>query len=617
MKAILTLLRPRYLAIIRRGLTMKKFIGMSFFAGIGMVIWSIIFYVSYRVLTYFKHAENIGDFLSYKLLSMILLTLFSLLIFSAILTALSKLFLSNDLGLVHGLPVSSETIFISRWIESAFDSSWMMILYTIPAFIAFGIVFDGSFLYYLLLLLSLFFMSVAACGLSSLIVMPIVLILPATRIRSVFLFFGLAMFILLYVGFRMMQPERLVNPESFASVMLYIRTISMPSTPLIPCTWVFDTLKFSLEGHYPDALFHFSILFSFSSALICLNVILAKYMYMTGYSKSQTAQSRLISGNNQVVYRLMNKLSGPLRAVLIKEMKTFWRDQTQWSQIFLIAALIVIYLYNFSVLPFDQSPMKAHYIENIFSFLNIALASFVLTAIGARFVFPSISHEGMSFWIIQSSPITIQTYLWIKWLGYFIPLIILSELLIVTTNIMLHVNPFMKLLSVITIFCITPGVVATGVGIGAAYPDFKSENPTQTLTGFGGLMYMFCSSAFFGSVVLLETGPVYICFKNHFQISFMSNTDLLFITLSLSTALFICVIMIFLPMKFGERQLRQTMQNKSHENNDSVHKIKKLSPDITSETRKNILLTRVNKIRSGHANRYPASKVLEEIRSCY
>jgi len=605
--------------MVRRGLTMKKFIGMSFFAAIGIVIWSIIFYVSYRVLTYFKQVENIGDFLSYKLLSMILLILFSLLVFSAILTILSKLFLSNDLGLVHGLPVASETIFISRWIESTFDSSWMMLLYTAPAFIAFGIVFDGSLLYYLYLICSLLLMSIIACGLSAFIVMPIVLILPATRIRSVCVFFGLGLFVLLYVGFRIMQPERFANPEGFASVMLYLRTISMPSAPLIPSTWVFDTLKSILEHSYIDAILNISILFSFASTLVCLNVIIARYIYFIGYSKSQTAQSRLIAGNAQRIYRMTKKIPGPVRAVLIKEMKTFWRDQTQWSQLFLIAALIIIYLYNFSVLPFDQSSIKTMYIENLFSFLNIALAAFVLTAIGARFVFPSISHEGLSFWIIQSSPITIKTYLWIKWLGFFIPLLILSELLIITTNILLHVNPFMKILSVITMLCITPGVVATGIGLGAAYPDFKSENPTQTVTGFGGLMYMFCSSAFFGSVVLLETGPVYLLFKSHFQTHFLSGMDFLFIVLSLSLALFICVMMLFLPMAFGTRRLTQTIQNKSSEDNTfyKMDKVEKLSSGITTETRKGILLARVNQIRSGQANRYPAKKVLEEIHSCY
>ncbi|ETR74419.1 MAG: ABC-2 type transport system permease protein [Candidatus Magnetoglobus multicellularis str. Araruama] len=614
MKEIQTLLRPRFLALVRQRLSLKKLMAMSFFAGIGISIWSIIFYVSYRVLTYFKSVESIGDFLSYKLLSMILLTLFSLLVFSAILTALSKLFLSTDLGLVHALPVKSESIFVARWIESTFDSSWMMLLYTAPAFIAFGIVFDGSIFYYFFLLCSLLCMAIIAGGLSALIVMPIVLIMPATRIRSIFAFLGLGVFVTLYVSFRIMQPERFVNPEGFASIMLYIRTISLPSTPMIPSTWVFNTLQTALEGHYHESLFHIGILISFSLTLIFFNIIIAQLIYFRGYSKTQTAQSRLISGNNPLMYRLLSKVPGPVRAIFIKESKTFWRDQTQWSQLFLIGALIVIYLYNFSVLPFDQTPFKAYYIENLFSFLNIALAAFVLTAIGARFVFPSISHEGMSFWIIQSSPVSIRTYLWIKWLCYFIPLIIFSELLIITTNILLHVNPFMKVLSVITIACITPGVVATGIGLGAAYPDFKSENPTQTVTGFGGLMYMFCSSAFFGSVVLLETGPVYVFFNAHFQINLIKGMDIVLIILSFSLSLLICVCMVFIPMRFGEHRLTQRIQKQTPD--IGYQQIESPSFKAEAQTRQEILLTRVNTIRSGNANRYPAKNVLEEIREC-
>jgi len=564
MKNIQALLTPRIMAMFRKGMSGKKLMGMTFFAGIGSIIWALVFYGSYRVLMYFKQVESIGDFLTFKLLSMILLTLFSLLIFSAILTALSKLFLSHDLGLVHALPVKSETIFLSRWIESTFDSSWMMILYTAPAFIALGIVNNAGLLYYSSLLISLLLISIIAGGLSSLIIMPIVLILPATRIRSIFVFLGLILFIGIYVSFRIMQPERFVNPEGFASIVLYLRSISTPSTPMIPSTWVYETLKTALDGPTTAPFFNIAIMLSFALALICLNVIVARLIYFKAYSKTQTAQSRLHSGDNQFLYRLLSHIPGPARAIMIKDIKTFFRDQTQWSQLFLIAALIVIYLYNFSVLPFDKSPMKAYYIENLFSFLNIALAAFVMTAIGARFVFPSISHEGHAFWIIQSGPVSMRMYLWIKWLEYFLPLIVLSELLIVTTNILLHVNPFMKNLSVMTMFCITPGIVAMGIGLGGAYPDFKSENPAQAVTSFGGLMYMFCSSAFFGSVILLETGPVYLFFKVHFQSHLLTIVDWIWITFSLTLGLFICILAVILPIRFGEKQLTIKMQKLRH-----------------------------------------------------
>jgi len=69
-----------------------------------------------------------------------------------------------------------------------------------------------------------------------------------------------------------------------------------------------------------------------------------------------------------------------------------------------MGTLVIIYLYNFSVLPLDKSPIKTVYLQNLFSFLNIALAASVLAAIAARFVFPAVSAEGEAFWIVQTAP---------------------------------------------------------------------------------------------------------------------------------------------------------------------------------------------------------------------
>ena len=74
------------------------------FVIIGVVLWGGLFAVSLRLLSYFQSIEELGDILAWKLLSMILVVYFSLLVFSSILTALSKLFLSKDLLLVHAMP---------------------------------------------------------------------------------------------------------------------------------------------------------------------------------------------------------------------------------------------------------------------------------------------------------------------------------------------------------------------------------------------------------------------------------------------------------------------------------------------------------------------------------
>lgn len=138
---VITLLKPRFWSFKNVGFLKKVNAGFFLIAGIGLIFWGGIFAVSYRILIYFQQVEDIGDILAYKLLSMALLTFFSLLIFSSILTSLSKLYLSKDLALVHSMPVCREKIFLARWIESSLDSSWMVIVYAVPVFVAYGIVY--------------------------------------------------------------------------------------------------------------------------------------------------------------------------------------------------------------------------------------------------------------------------------------------------------------------------------------------------------------------------------------------------------------------------------------------------------------------------------------------
>ena len=555
MRQAIILLNPRLLSFKNKGFVKGRGIRLILFAGIGLSFWAGIFAVCYRVLIYFQRVEDLGNILAYKLLSMVLLIFFSLLIFSSILTSLSNLYMSKDLTLVHSLPVPSEKIFLAKWIESTVDSSWMVIVYTIPVFISYGIVFNAGPFFYINTALNLFPLCIIASALSSIMVLVAVIILPASRIRSIFVFLGLVLLVMLYISFRLLRPERLVNPENFASILIYLNNLSTPSSPLLPSTWAFDSLKASLTGDTGYALFNVALSISCAVFLIFSSILIAKAVYFKGFSKSQASMVRLFQHNKERLDNFFSFLSGPTKSFVVKEIKTFLRDQTQWSQIFLVGALIVIYTYNFSVLPIEQSPVKTIYLQNLLSFLNVALAAFVLISVTARFAFPSISIEGSSFWIVRSAPIPIRTFLWIKFFIYLFPLLILSEILIVVTNLFLNVTPFMMYLSIITILFMTPGVVSLGIGLGAAYPDFNSENPAHTVTGFGGLVFMIISAAYIGAVIVLEAGPVYTIFMSGIRHDGLSYFQLLWIVGSFFSAFVISILAIILPMRFGEKRL--------------------------------------------------------------
>ncbi|MBC2695900.1 MAG: hypothetical protein HF982_11620 [Desulfobacteraceae bacterium] len=555
MKQAVILLNPRLLSFRNKGFAKDRSIRLIIFAAIGISFWAGIFAICYRVLMYFQSVEGLGNMLAYKLLSMILLIFFSLLIFSSILTSLSNLYMSKDLTLIHSLPVPSEKIFLAKWIESTIDSSWMVVVYTIPVFISYGIVFETGPFFYMAIVLTLFPLCIIASALSSIMVLVIVIILPASRIRSVFVFLGLALLVIIYITFRLLRPERLVNPENFASLLGYLNNLSTPSYPLLPSTWAFDSLKAALTGDVSCSLFNVALSMSCAAFLIFSGILIAKAIYFKGFSKSQASMTWLFQHKKERLDKLFSFLSGPTKSFVVKEIKTFLRDQAQWSQIFLIGALIVIYIYNFSVLPIEHSPIKTVYLQNLLSFLNVALAAFVLISVTARFAFPSISIEGSAFWIVRSAPIPIRTFLRIKFFIYLFPLLILSEILIIVTNLLLNVTPFMMYLSIITLFFLTPGVVSLGIGLGAAYPDFNSENPAHTVTGFGGLVFMIISAAYIGAVIVLEAGPVYTIFMSGIRNENLSYFQLLWIIGSFFTAFLISMLAIILPIRFGEKRL--------------------------------------------------------------
>ena len=530
-------------------------------AGLGLVFCGIIFFLSARVLLHFKSVEIIGDLLSHHLLSMILLTFFSLLIFSHIITALSNLYLSGDLQLCHAMPVSLEEVFISRAAFTLMDSSWMPMAFGLPIFLAYGYVYRPGPGFYLALIHMNLAMAVIAAGIGILVTMILVHVFPAQRTRDLIMLLSVMMLVFLYFLFRFLRPERLVNPESFFTVAQYMSALKAPQSSYLPTQWVSDTLWAALNGARPGSyVFNIALTWTTAAALFFINVWAARGLYFEGYSKSQEAKKRFSAGKRLLDYAvgvLTRPFGEDLGAIIGKDVRTFFRDNSQWSQLLLLGALIVVYVYNFSVLPLDKSPMRVEFLQNELAFLNMGLAGFVLSAVCARFVFPAVSAEGEAYWIVRSSPIRLKRYLWGKYAFFLLPMLCMAEVLIIATNRLLEVTPFMMVLSTLTMFFMVFGVVALGIGLGALYPSFKHQNIARVATGFGGVLYMIVSSLFIVLIVVLEAGPVYILFLSDVQGTTIAAGQWVFILLSFLAVLFLNALAVFWPMNMGLRALEQ------------------------------------------------------------
>jgi ABC-2 type transport system permease protein len=235
--------------------------------------------------------------------------------------------------------------------------------------------------------------------------------------------------------------------------------------------------------------------------------------------------------------------------------KLFFRDTTQWSQLILLAVLVVIYLFNIRALPLFTGEQVPFFFITLVSFLNLGLAGFVLASIAARFIFPSVSLEGRQMWLLRSSPLDLRALIWSKYWTGTVPLLVLALVITVLTNVLLQATGFMMAVSVGTILLLTLAIAALALGYGAVYPQFDTENAAQIPTSFGGLVFMMTTVVLLAVVIVLEAAPVYAylqAMRNDRAIPLSPGMLLPFIVVIL-----VCALATAIPLRVGLRRMEE------------------------------------------------------------
>jgi ABC-2 type transport system permease protein len=519
LRQLARLLSPRLLATRNRlrRLDRRGHLRLAGFGLLAFLFGTAIFVFFYRALTYFLAVPEFGPVLTYKLLGMVFITFFSILLFSNVVTSLSTFFLSRDLDRLVAAPVSVRRLFHARFADTVIDSSWMMLLFAVPAFLAYGVVHETGPSFYIAtaLVLPPFLVIPAAIGVT--LTAILVNVFPARRTKDILLLLSVFAVALLYLMFRLIRPERLVNPEGFADFTAFLGAMQTPEWTFLPSTWATEILFPLLGFRQGRPLFYFLLLLSTAAVAFMASEAAMTRLFLGGWTKAQEGrQARLTSRPlwDRTLGVLTAFFPAETRLIVIKEIKAFFRDTSQWSQLILLLALVVVYIYNFSVLPIGGSPLATFYFKNVIAFLNLALAGFVIASVAARFIYPSISMEGRAFWILKSAPLPARRIWWAKfWVGL-IPLLVFGEVLVLATNSYLNVMPFMMWLSAATLFGMVFAIVALALAVGSTYPNFDADNAAKMAAGGGGLLYMVLCMSFIGAVVVLEAWPVYMLFSS-------------------------------------------------------------------------------------------------------
>jgi len=547
----------RKLKGVRRQSTLLTSI-ISIFIGSYLVIAFWLFYVGLRFIAKFP---GLGTLLMERLLYLLFAFLFILLLISNLVISYTNLFRNRETTFLLSMPVSTQTIFQWKFMESTLLASWAFLFLIAPLLGAYGLIQHVHWHFYpmTLLLVGLFIVLPAVAG------SFLAINLARFMDRRVFQVCAICVMTALIVAAAFwFRPDPVPADASETRVLAVLDRMLMRTRfaqyAWLPSYWVSSSVLNWSSGALTASAFFVLVLLS--------HVLFFGMLSFTGmgnlfYEAASAVNSRaslfgswrwLRSSRPVANFRvgwlesLMNRLAWiepDVRSLIVKDTRMFWRDTTQWAQSLMLFGLLAVYIFNLR--HFSQQLNQVFWVHLV-SYLNLGACSLNLATLTTRFVYPQFSLEGKRLWIVGMAPLGMRRVVKTKyWLATWTSLSVTLSLIWLSCYMLempWHRIAYFALAITIMTFTLT----GLAVGLGTLYPNFKEENPSKIVSGFGGTFCLVLSFLYIlGSVVLLAFASPW---------SATSAPTNLQIILCLSGFAVLSIALGWLPLHLGLRRLR-------------------------------------------------------------
>lgn len=493
--------------------------------GLFLVGYAVMAYgLFFQGLRFLSRFPGLGGLLVERLLFLLFACLFGLLLLSNLVISYSNFFRNRESEFLLPLPIPPETIFRWKFLESVLLASWAFLFLIAPLLIAYGHVYRVDWHFYPMtgFLVALFIVlpGVAGSGLSLLL----------ARYLDRRLFQGIlltAISVLIGVFFWRTQPTAVTEEMLLENRVLVVIDRLLDNTrivqfPFLPSYWLSSAIQNWVEGAFRSAVFYGGVLLSYtlffglvsmtrfgavlyeaSSCVRSRGSILGRWTWLRRLRTSPGTPVTTRSLLERCVEAIPG-LPGDVGAILVKDIRVFWRDTTQWGQTLMLFGLLTVYLMNLR--HFTRQSDSAFWVS-ITSFLNLGACSLNLATITTRFVFPQFSLEGRRVWLMGLAPLGLARVVWWKFLTASVLTGFLTLSLTLLSCWMLHLDGAHTVYFVIAMGVMTLVLNALSVGLGTLYPNFTETNPGKIVSGFGGTFCLVLSFVYIlGSVLLLAFG---------------------------------------------------------------------------------------------------------------
>jgi len=500
---------------IRNGWRENRLLGFTVAAFL-LLYSSSAYYLVARGLEFIVKIPLVGPLLTERMVYLLFFFFFLMLIISNATITGMGLFRRKDMEWQVALPLPPRSLVLWKTAEGMLLASWGLLLLSAPILLAIARVYEAGAGFMLAVLPALLALVTIAANIATWIL--ILLVRQARR----WMWKPVAVLAVIILAralpFWQTSLDNLNAGDLTTSLNEILKHTEVCMHPLLPSSWVAETIQAAGRGLHDRAMFFNLVLLSNALLGILITSRIASAHFMPAWERVMSAAPTTTDAGPRPAFRTRRgglaewtrwalALDRASFALLVKDARTFLREPVQWGQTAIIFGLLLMYSTNLRKLGYDlQSPFWII----VVSHLNLLVCCLALSTLTTRFIYPQFSMEGRRMWILGLSPVPLHRVLALKLrLGAGV-LSLIMGMLIVVSGISLDLPGRRILFFCAAILLLTYGLTSMALSLGALVPNFRESNPARIVSGFGGticliasFVYIVCGTA----VTLLPNWP--------------------------------------------------------------------------------------------------------------
>jgi ABC-2 type transport system permease protein len=523
----------KHAKVVRKIFTVIGYLLLLAF-GIGICIgsWLLLKFLRSPQLVQYTGVD-VGPFLQ-----SVPILIFTLLFFSILLTSfgvlLQALYLSGDMDFLLAAPVSLRAVFVAKLLQAVLPNFSLLALFGLPVLYGLGFSEHYNILYYPLVLVVMVALTLAAAGISALLVMLVVRVLPPRRAAEILGFIGATLGLLCGQAGNLFNSFGRNTDISGTQVAGAFGTLTRFNTLWLPFAWPGRGLMELGGGNWLIGLLLVAVSLGGCALVFGLALVTAERWYYTGWAGMQVVTRRKktvrtrrpattavaigAAVSPRVSTPLLQRiLPAPVWAIVQKDYLLYRRDLRNLSQ--LISPLILGVIYTLIIFRTGGTPPAGQgqapelimgSLQILLAYSSVGMSLFVGWMLLGRLSGMAFSAEGKNFWLLKASPLRAIHLLEAKFLVAYIPTFLLGLFFLVGIAVVQKMPLVSFLYSLLALVMCLAGMNGILLGFGAAGAKFDWDDPRKMNAGTMGCLGQVVTMVFVPLAFGLFIGPLWL-----------------------------------------------------------------------------------------------------------